>query len=132
MAWLLLLLMSVENSTRLIPISPQRSQSAANGASASWVADPGLITMGQGPEAEAVSMENPEKAQRFASEVQYVTHFTARLAEVLGLQSLRFGLVEDKDSQTAMLSTAEGWVGRVSSTRRSITVARSSLQRGAH
>lgn len=124
--------MSVENSTRLIPISPQRSQSAANGASASWVADPGLITMGQGPEAEAVSMENPDKAQRFASEVQYVTHFTARLAEVLGLQSLRFGLVEDIDSQTAMLSTAEGWVGRVSSTRRSITVARSSLQRGAH
>jgi hypothetical protein len=83
--------------------------------------------MSQGEGAEAVSKEDPEKAQRFASELQYVTHFTDQLAVVLGVKRLWFGVVEDKDSQTSFLNGAEGWVGRVSSTRRSLALARTSL-----
>jgi hypothetical protein len=88
---------------------------------------PGIITMSQGAGAEAVSKENPEKAQRFASELHYVMHFTDQLVGVLGVKGLRFGVVEDRDSQTSFLSGGEGWVGRVSSTRRSLALARTSL-----
>jgi hypothetical protein len=71
--------------------------------------------------------ENPEKAQRFAAEMNYVSHYADRLAGVLGMRRLEFGVLEDRDGQVSFMLVAGSWTGRVSETRRSLSQAKAAL-----
>lgn len=91
--------------------------------------DPGLIKMDVTKGRESLSGGDQESAQRFGSEVKYVTYFAQRLAESLGMHQLQLGIVEDREGQTAFASSANGWHGVVSSNRRSLRQVRESLAR---
>lgn len=91
--------------------------------------DPGLIKMDLSKGRESLSGGDQESAQRFGSEVKYITYFAQRLAESLGMHQLQLGIVEDREGQTAFSSSANGWHGVVSSNRRSLRQVRDSLSR---
>jgi hypothetical protein len=91
--------------------------------------DPGLIKLETASGRDVVSGGDSESAQRFASEVKYVTYFGQRLAETLGMRKLTLGIVEDREGQTAFRSSSTGWHGAVSSNRRGLWQVRESLQR---
>lgn len=116
----------MEQLTRIIPLNPNRAASTAHDP-AGVTAQAGFVKKEVAQAAEPVLADDPAKAQRFASELQYVTHFAVQLAEILGVKPLQFGVVEDVDSQTTFLQGANGWTGRVSRTRRSIALARTTL-----
>lgn len=92
-------------------------------------ADPGLIKLDTASGKDTLSGGEPDSAQRFASEVKYVSYFGQRLAETLGMRQLQLGIVEDREGQTAFRSSSSGWHGAVSSNRRSLWQVRESLQR---
>ena len=61
--------------------------------------DPGLIKMDLSKGRESLSGGDQESAQRFGSEVKYVTYFAQRLAESLGMHQLQLGIIEDRNQQ---------------------------------
>ncbi len=91
--------------------------------------DPGLIKMDMAQGRESLTGGDAESAQRFGSEVKYVTFFAQKLGEILGMHQLQLGVVEDREGQTAFASSASGWHGVVSSNRRSLKQVRESLAR---
>jgi len=118
----------VESPTRIIPLNPAR-----NGAQPSNIIrmepDPGLIKMDTLNGRESLSGGDQESAQRFGSEVKYVSYYAQRLAEVLGMHQLQLGVVEDREGQTSFAASANGWQGAISSNRRSLRQVRDSLTR---
>ncbi len=92
--------------------------------------DPGLIKLDLAQGRESVSGGDSESAQRFASEVKYVTYYAQKLADTLGMHQLQLGIIEDREGQTAFHSSSNGWHGVVSSNRRSLKQIRESLARG--
>ena len=91
--------------------------------------DPGLIKMDTLNGRESLSGGDQESAQRFGSEVKYVSYYAQRLAEVLGMHQLQLGVVEDREGQTSFAASANGWQGAISSNRRSLRQVRDSLTR---
>ncbi len=91
--------------------------------------DPGLIKVDTAQGRESLSGGDSESAQRFGSEVKFVTWYAQRLAEILGMHQLQLGIVEDREGQTAFASSANGWHGVVSSNRRSVRQVCESLAR---
>ncbi len=118
----------MEQPTRIIP----QSASLQGGHAANILRlepDPGLIKMGVSQGRESITGGDQESAQRFGSEVKYVTYYAQRLAESLGMHQLHMGIIEDREGQTAFSSSANGWHGVVSSNRRSLRHVRESLTR---
>lgn len=118
----------MEQPTRIIP----QSASLQGGHAANILRlepDPGLIKMGVFQGRESITGGDQETAQRFGSEVKYVTYFAQRLAESLGMRQLQLGIVEDREGQTAFVSSSSGWHGSVSSNRRSLRQLCDSLVR---
>ncbi|SKB03579.1 hypothetical protein SAMN02745166_03848 [Prosthecobacter debontii] len=91
--------------------------------------DPGLIKIETVQGREVVSGGDAESTQRFSSEVKYVTYYSQRLADILGMHQLQLGIVEDREGQTAFQASAAGWHGAVSSNRRSLKQVKDSLAR---
>ncbi len=91
--------------------------------------DPGLIKMDMAQGRESLSGGDSESAQRFGSEVKFVTWYAQRLAEILGMHQLQLGIVEDREGQTAFASSSNGWHGVVSGNRRSVRQVCESLAR---
>ncbi|MES2594910.1 MAG: hypothetical protein V4662_06225 [Verrucomicrobiota bacterium] len=91
--------------------------------------DPGLIKLDTTSGREAISGGEPDSAQRFASEVKYVSYYAQKLADTLGMRQLMLGIVEDREGQTAFRASSTGWHGAVSSNRRSLWQVRETLQR---
>lgn len=90
--------------------------------------DPGMIKMDLSQGRESVSGgTDSESAQRFASEVKYVTYFATKLTEILGMHQLQLGVVEDREGQTTFASSPQGWHGAVSTNRKSLKQLRESL-----
>ncbi len=119
---------NVEQPTRIIPLNPNRpAQEPSNVIR--MEPDPGLIKLETASGREVISGGDSESAQRFASEVKYVTYFGQRLAETLGMRKLTLGIVEDREGQTAFRASSTGWHGAVSSNRRGLWQVRESLQR---
>ena len=108
------------DSTRIIPNSTARKDS-----------DPAPIRLERHQGRESVSGADPEAAQRFAGEVNYVSYYAARLAETLGMRRLELAILEDRDGQAAMGASqqAGNWHGAISSSRRSIKQVLESLGR---
>ena len=118
----------MEEPTRIIPLNPNRpAQQPSN--IIRMEPDPELIKLDTASGRDTVSGGEPEAAQRFASEVKYVSYYGQRLAETLGMRQLTLGIVEDREGQTAFRSSASGWHGAVSSNRRSLWQVRESLGR---
>lgn len=92
-------------------------------------AEPGLIKLVQGQGRENVSGGDAESSQRFAGEIQYVTWHALRLASTIGMSTLRLGVVEDREGQTAFHVSRDGWHGVVSGNRRPLKQLRESLAR---
>ena len=108
------------DSTRIIPISTARKDS-----------DPAPIRLERHQGRETVSGGDPEAAQRFAGEVNYVSYYAARLAETLGMRRLEVAILEDREGQASMSvgQQAGSWHGAISSNRRSIKQVLESLGR---
>ncbi|GEP42338.1 hypothetical protein BGE01nite_16290 [Brevifollis gellanilyticus] len=92
--------------------------------------DPGLIKLDTASGRETISGGEADSAQRFTSEVKYVSYFAQKLADTLGMRQLTLGIVEDREGQTAFRASSSGWHGAVSSNRRSLWQVRETLQRG--
>ncbi|HCN77640.1 MAG TPA: hypothetical protein DIT13_10665 [Verrucomicrobiales bacterium] len=107
-------------STRVIQL-PVRSQPAH---------EPELIKLVQSQGRENISGGDAESSRRFASEIQYVTWHARRIAPILGMSTLRLGIVEDREGQTAFHISSDGWHGVVSGGRRPLRQLRESLARG--
>jgi len=118
----------VEEPTRIIPLSSERpAQQPSN--IVRMQPDPGLIKLDTVAGRETLSGGEPDSAQRFSSEVKYVSYFAKRLAETLGMRQLALGIVEDREGQTSFRASSTGWHGAVSSNRRSLWQVRETLQR---
>ena len=118
--------------TRIIPISTTRQAAAIQPANiVPMEPDPGLIKMESVQGRETISGGDAESAQRFAGEVKYVSYYTDRLAETLGMRRLEMAIVEDREGQTSISAAQQpgSWHGAVSSHRRSIKHVRESLAR---
>jgi hypothetical protein len=90
--------------------------------------DPGMIKMDISQGRESVSGgTDSESAQRFGSEVKYVTYFATKLTEILSMHQLQIGVVEDREGQTTFAHSASGWHGSVSTNRKSLKQLRESL-----
>lgn len=109
----------VMESTRVITLPTRQNNTP----------EPGLIKLVQTQGRESVSGGDTESSQRFSSEIQYVTWHGRRLASILGMSSLRLGVVEDREGQTAFHVSQDGWHGVVSSNRRPLKQLRESLAR---
>lgn len=118
----------VEQPTRIIPLNARSSGTQPSNI-IRMEPDPGLIKMDTAQGRESLSGGDAESAQRFGSEVKYVTYFAHRLTEILGMHQLQLGVVEDREGQTAFASSVNGWHGVVSSNRRSLRQVRESLTR---
>ncbi|MES2737589.1 MAG: hypothetical protein V4672_14800 [Verrucomicrobiota bacterium] len=117
-------------ATRIIPISANRPQQGQQPTNVIRMEpDPGFIKMDTQQGRESLTGGDAESAQRFASEVKYVTYFAQKLADTLGMRQLQLGIVEDREGQTAFHHSASGWHGVVSSNRRSLKQVRDSLAR---
>lgn len=118
----------MEEPTRIIPLSQERpAQQPSN--IVRMQPDPGLIKLDTGSGRETISGGEPDTAQRFSSEVKYVSYFGQKLAETLGMRQLMLGIIEDREGQTAFRASASGWHGAVSSNQRSLWQVRETLQR---
>ena len=108
------------DSTRIIPISTPRKDS-----------DPAPIKLERLRGRETVSGGDPEVAQRFAGEVNYVSYYAARLAETLGMRRLEVAILEDREGQVSMAAGQQegSWHGAISNSRRSIKQVLESLGR---
>lgn len=117
--------------TRIIPISGTRNSGGKPANIVSMEPDPGLIKMESLQGRETLSGGDAESAQRFAGEVRYVSYFTDKLAETLGMRRLELAIIEDRDGQTSISSSQQpgNWHGAVSSHRRSIKQVRDMLVR---
>ena len=118
----------MEEPTRIIPITPSRPVQQPSNI-IRMEPDPGLIKLDTSSGKDTLTGGEPEAAQRFSSEVKYVSYYGQRLAETLGMRQLTLGIVEDREGQTAFRSSASGWHGAVSSNRRSLWQVRESLVR---
>jgi hypothetical protein len=118
----------VEEPTRIIPNQASRPIQPSSNI-IRMEPDPGLIKLDTTSGRETITGGEPEAAQRFASEVKYVSYYGQRLAETLGMRQLTLGIVEDREGQTSFHASASGWHGAVSSTRRSLRQVRESLVR---
>lgn len=107
-------------STRVITL-PTRQNSTP---------EPGLIKLVQNQGRESISGGDAESSQRFAGEIQYVTWHAKRLAATIGMSTLRLGVVEDREGQTAFHISQDGWHGVASSNRRPLKHIRENLARG--
>jgi len=116
-------------STRIIPISGARTTQPAN--IIRMEPDPGLIKLERQNGRESLSGGDPESAQRFAGEVNYVSYYAARLAETLGMRRLQVAILEDREGQAVMCAEQQddNWHGTISSSRRSIKQVLESLGR---
>lgn len=125
-------------ATRIIPIptnrpsqgQPQQQQPQQPSNIVRMEPAPGLIKIDRSQGKEFVSGGDGESTQRFASEVKYVTFYAQKLAETLGMYQLQTGIVEDREGQTAFQSSATGWHGAVSPSRRSLKQVKESLTQG--
>ena len=114
--------------TRLI--SPQGTPTKLKQAEPSGHALDGLMRLSQNGDRESISGGDSEATQRFTGEVKYVSHFATRLLQTLGMRRLVFGVVEDREGQTAFAQTGESaaeWNGFSSSNRRAIKQIREQL-----
>lgn len=118
----------MEEPTRIIPLNPNRPVHQPSNI-IRMEPDPGLIKLDTASGRDTVSGGEPGAAQRFASEVKYVSYYAQRLAETLGMRQLTLGIVEDREGQTAFHSSSTGWHGAVSSNRRGLWQVRESLVR---
>lgn len=119
----------MEQPTRIIPLSGNRpGQQPSN--IIRMEPDTGMIKLDISQGRDSVSGgTDSESAQRFGSEVKYITYFAQRLADILGMHELQLGVVEDREGQTAFSLAANGWHGAVSSNRKSLKQLRDSLVR---
>lgn len=83
------------------------------------------------PGQEGVAGPDPEAGQRFVSEIHFANFYARKLADVLAMQRLDMGVVEDRDFQTGFtFSTTDGrWHGFTSSHRLSYEDARTELSK---
>ena len=117
----------VEQPTRIIPLSGNLpGQQPSN--IIRMEPDPGMIKLDISQGRESVSGgSDSESAQRFGSEVKYVSYFATKLTEILGMHQLQLGVVEDREGQTAFAASSNGWHGSVSSNRKSLKQLRESF-----
>ena len=115
--------------TRIIPISSTRSGQPANVIR--MEPDPTLIKIESVNGQEHSSGGDPENAQRFSGEVNYVSYYAARLAETLGMRRLEACILEDRDGQTSFAGGQNqgSWHGSIQTSRRSIKQVLESLGR---
>jgi hypothetical protein len=115
--------------TRIIPISSTRSGQPANVIR--MEPDPTLIKIETVSGREHISGGDPENAQRFSGEVNYVSYYAARLAETLGMRRLEACILEDRDGQTSLAAGQNqgSWHGSIQTSRRSIKQVLESLGR---
>jgi hypothetical protein len=106
--------LTVDQPTRLISHSPNRLSQVDSKTSGSE---------------SVMNADDPDAAQRLAGELEYVAHFAPTIGSLAGLNTLRFGLLEDRDGQTVFAQNGSTWTGRISSTRRTIKQARTALSR---
>lgn len=113
--------------TRIIPITSARTAQPAN--IIRMDPDPGLIRLETVNGQEQLSGGEPEAAQRFAGEVNYVNYYAARLAETLGMRRLEVCILEDREGQTSLAAGGQpgSWRGSIQTTRRSIKQVLESL-----
>lgn len=83
------------------------------------------------PGSEGVAGPDPEAGQRFVSEIHFANFFARKVADILAMQRLEIGVVEDRDFQTAFAFSPsdQRWHGFISSHRLSYQDVRTELSR---
>ncbi len=118
----------VMEPTRLI--STHSTTPRAKVADPGSTATDGLMRLSQNGDRDLISGGDNDATQRFTSEIKYVSHFASRLLQTLGMRHLVFGVVEDREGQTAFArfgSQHADWNGFSSSNRRAIKQIREQL-----
>jgi hypothetical protein len=116
----------MSDSTRIISTSTPRSSLVSRHGS-----DLQLFRADLTPGREGVAGADPEAGQRFISEIHFANFYARKLADVMAMQRLEIGIVEDRDFQTGFTfsTTDQRWHGFISSHRISYDDARTELSK---
>lgn len=114
----------MSDSTRLISASNSRSPLSSRHGHDLQVFRADLT-----PGREGVAGPDPEAGQRFVSEIHFANFYARKIADILAMQRLEIGVVEDRDFQTGFTYSHgdQRWHGFISSHRLPYDDARTEL-----
>ncbi len=116
----------MSDSTRIISASTPRSSLTARHGN-----DLQFFRADLTPGKEGVAGPDPEAGQRFVSEIHFANFYARKIADILAMQRLEIGVVEDRDFQTGFTFSNgdQRWHGFISSHRLSYDDARTELSK---